>query len=67
MKIINCNNWSLRNRLNIPVHITDPTVDLLGLLGKLFFAYNPGGLAWFYYRMGEFGIYGFLNGGRLPQ
>ncbi len=67
MKIINCNNWSLRNNLNIPIPITDPSVDLQVLLGKLYFAYSPRGLAWFYYRMGKFGIYGFLNGGQLLQ
>ena len=66
MKIINCNNWAPRNRLNIPIPITDPPVDLQGLLGKLY-SYSPGRLSWFYYRLGEFGIYGFLNGGRLLQ
>jgi hypothetical protein len=67
MKIINCNNWAPRNMLNIPIPITDPPVDLQGLLGKLYFAYSPGRLSWFYYRLGEFGIYGLLNGGRLLQ
>ena len=61
MKIINCNNWAPRNALNIPIPITDPPVDLQGLLGKLYFAYSPGRLAWFYYRLGEFVIYHFLN------
>lgn len=67
MKMINCNNWTQRNRLNIPIPTTDPPVDLQGLLGKLYFAYSPGRLAWFYYRLGEFVIYSFLNGGQLLQ
>jgi hypothetical protein len=66
MKMINCNNWAPRNNLNIPIPITDPSVDLQGLLGKLYFACSPGRLAWFYYRLGGFGLYG-LYGGRLPQ
>jgi hypothetical protein len=61
MKIINCNDWAPRNHLNIPIPITDPPIDLQGLLGKLYFAYSPGRLAWFYYRLGEFVIYHFLN------
>ncbi len=60
MKMINCNNWAPHNRLNIP--ITDPSVDL-----QVYFAYSPGRLSWFYYRLGEFGTYGFLNGGQLLQ
>ena len=60
MKIINCNNWSPCNNFNIPIPITDPPIDLQGLLGKLYF-YSPERLAWFYYRLGEFVIYGFLN------
>lgn len=56
MKIINCNGWAPRNRLNIPIPITDPPIDLHELLGKLYFAYSPGRLAWFYYRLGEFVI-----------
>ena len=60
MKIINCNNWAPRNPLNIPIPITDPPVDLQGLLGKLYFAYSPGRLAWFYYRLGEFVIFYYI-------
>ena len=48
MKIINCNNWAPRNALNIPIPITDPPVDLQGLLGKLYFA---GGVARIYYNL----------------
>jgi hypothetical protein len=61
MKMISCNNWAPCNQLNIPIPITDPPVDLQVLLSKLYFAYSPGRLAWFYYRLGEFVIYGFLN------
>ncbi len=32
MKIINCSKWAPRNRLNIPIPITDPSVDLQVLL-----------------------------------
>ncbi|BAF36233.1 hypothetical protein [Microcystis phage LMM01] len=56
MKIINCNDWTPRNNMNIP--ITDPPVDL-----QMYFAYSPGRLAWFYYKLAEFGIYGFLYKG----
>ena len=62
MKIINCNDWAPRNNLNIPIPITDPPVDLHGLLGKLYFVYGLGRLAWFYHRLGEFVLYSFLNG-----
>ena len=54
MKIINCNNWAPRNALNIPIPITDPPVDLQGLLGKFYFTWDhtliisTGG---FYYRL----------------
>ena len=65
MKIINCNDWAPRHKSNIPIPITDPLVDLQELL-ELYFAYSPGRLAWFYYRLGEFGLYGFY-GGRLLQ
>ena len=44
MKIINCNNWSPRNQLDIPIPITDPPVRV----------YNYGWLVnidWFYYRL----------------
>jgi hypothetical protein len=60
MKIINCNNWTPRHKLNLPmisIPITDPPVDL-----QVYFAYSRE-VAWFYYRMEEFGIYGFLNRG----
>ena len=63
MKIINCNNWAPHNKLNISIPITDPPVDLW-----VYFAYSRE-VAWFYYRLGrgQFGIYSFLNGGRLLQ
>jgi hypothetical protein len=57
MKIIDCNGWTSRNIFNMPIPITDPPVDLQGLL----VAYSPGGLAWFYYRLLELVIYSFLN------
>ena len=63
MKMINCNGWAPRNNLNIPIPITGLSVDL----HELFVVYSPGRLVWFYYRLGEFGIYGFLNEGRLLQ
>ena len=53
MKIINCNNWSPRNKSNIPIPITDPSVDLLGLLIKLY--------GRVYYRLENLVTYGFLN------
>ena len=53
MKIINCNNWSPRNKSNIPIPITDPSVDLLGLLIKLY--------GRVYYRLENLVTYSFLN------
>jgi hypothetical protein len=62
MKMINSNNWAPRNplKLNIPIPITDPPVDLHGLLSKLYFTYSPGRLAWFYYRLGEYVIFYYI-------
>ena len=37
MKMINCNDWTPRNQLNIPIPITDPPVDVQKLLDKLYF------------------------------
>ena len=59
MKIINCNNWSPRNKSNIPIPITDPSVDLLRLLIKLYFTYSLGRFV--YYRLEELVRYSFLN------
>jgi hypothetical protein len=59
MKMID--NWAPRNKSNIPVPTTDPPVDLHGLLSEFYFAYSPGRLAWFYYRLVELVIYSFLN------
>ena len=56
--MIDCNDWVLRNNLNIPIPIADLPVDL----HELFVVYSTGRLVWFYYRLGEFGIYSFLNG-----
>ena len=53
MKIINSNNWSPRNKSNIPIPITDPSVDLLGLLIKLY--------GRVYYRLENLVTCGFLN------
>ena len=53
MKIINSNNWSPRNKSNIPIPITDPSVDLLGLLIKLY--------GRVYYRLENLVTYSFLN------
>jgi hypothetical protein len=49
MKIIDCNDWTSRNIFNMSIPITDPPVDLQGLL----VAYSPGGLLVV--------IYSFLN------
>ena len=57
MKIINSNNWSPRNKSNIPIPITDPSVDLLGL--KLYFTYSLGRFV--YYGLENLVTYGFLN------
>ena len=61
LKEINPNYWAPYSEWAPPIPITNPPIDLQGLLGKLYFAYSPGRLAWFYYRLGEFVIYGFLN------
>jgi hypothetical protein len=36
---------------------------------QVYFACSPGSgrLAWFYYRLGEFGLYGFYGGGYLNE
>ena len=62
MKMINCNGWALNNKLKTSMLIEPSVGDL-----QVYFACSPGRLACFYYIMGEFGIYGFLNGGRLLQ
>ena len=59
MKIINCSNWSPRNKSNIPIPITDPSVDLLRLLIKLYFTHSLGRFV--YYRLENLVTYGFLN------
>ena len=59
MKIINCNNWSPRNKSNILIPITDPSVDLLRLLIKLYFTYSL--RRFVYYRLEELVRYSFLN------
>jgi len=59
MKIINCSNWSPRNKSNILIPITDPSVDLLRLLIKLYFTYSLGRFV--YYRLEELVTYSFLN------
>ncbi|AGR48706.1 hypothetical protein AVV41_gp141 [Microcystis phage MaMV-DC] len=59
MKIINCNNWSPRNKSNIVIPITDPSVDLLRLLIKLYFTYSLGRFV--YYRLENLVTYSFLN------
>lgn len=58
MKIINCNNWSPRNKSNIVIPITDPSVDLLRLLIKLYFTHSLGRFV--YYRLENLVTYGFL-------
>jgi hypothetical protein len=64
MKMINCNGRALNNKLKISMLIEPSVGDL-----QVYFACSPPGrlrLAWFYYRLGGFGLYG-LYGGRLPQ
>ena len=64
MKMIDFNDWTQLNNLGTPVPkpITDLPVDLHGLLSEFYFAYSPGRLAWFYYRLVELVIYSFING-----
>jgi hypothetical protein len=59
MKMIDCNDWTPRNNLNMPIPITDLPADLRRLLIKVFFAYSPGRLV--YYRLIELVTYSFLN------
>ena len=51
MRVINCDEH---------IQISDLLVKLDDSL-ELYFAYSPGRLAWFYYRLGEFGLYGFYG------
>jgi hypothetical protein len=62
MKMINCNGWALNNKLKTSMLI-EPSVEVSI---QVYFVCSPGRLAWFYYRLGGFGLYG-LYGGRLPQ
>jgi hypothetical protein len=62
MKMINSDNWALRNRRAphawlYTKPITDPPVDQ-----QVYFAYSRE-VAWFYYRLALYGFYG----GRLLQ
>jgi hypothetical protein len=52
MRVINCDEH---------IQISDLLVKLNDSL-ELYFAYSPGRLAWFYYRLGGPVIYSFLNG-----
>jgi hypothetical protein len=64
MKMINCNGWALNNKLKTSMLIEPSVGDL-----QVYFACSPGSgrLAWFYYRLGEFGLYGFYGGGYLNE
>ena len=58
MKMINCNGRALNNKLKTSMLIEPSVGDL-----QVYFACSPGRLrlAWFYYRLGGFGLYGFYG------